>query len=263
MRPSWLAIGLICLIAVAGCGSGGDESRWSPAPGADWQWQLQGELATKQPVAVWDIDMDAKPRRIAELASRGARLVCHFSAGTVESWRSDAEDFPSEVVGLTWGEWPDERFIDYRRLDLVGPVIEARLDRCAAAGFDAVEPDVIDSFTEATGFELVEADARRYLEWLIEQAHARELSIALKNTPELVDLPVDFAIVEDCFVDEWCDQLEPVAARGGAILAAEYTDRVDSITPFCARARAAGISLILKDRDLALARRATCVSPRQ
>ncbi len=255
-----LALALVCLLTAVACGSSDDESRWSPAPGVDWQWQLQGQLDTTPPVPVWDIDIDTPARKVSALKARGARLICYFTAGTRESWRDDAKDFPSEVVGRTWGEWPDERFIDYRRRDLVGPVMEARLDRCRDAGFDAVEPDVIDSFTERTGFGLVEADARRYLEWLIEQAHARGLAIALKNTPELSDLPVDFAVTEDCFADGWCDQLEPLAARGKAILAAEYTDRVDSIAPFCDRAREAGISVILKDRDLALADRATCAS---
>jgi len=263
IRLGRLTAALLGVIIVSACGPEAEQARWVPAPGIDWQWQLQGELDTTQQVPVWGLDMGAPRSSITALRSRGARLICYFSAGTRESWREDAEDFPPHVVGRTWSLWPDEQFVDYRRLEDVGPIMEARLDRCRDAGFDAVEPDVIDSFTEPTGFALRQADARRYLEWLIEKAHSRGMSIALKNTPELADVPVDFAIVEDCFADRWCDRLAPIAGRGKAILAAEYTDRVSSISAFCEDANRAGISVILKDRDLALPQRSSCASPRQ
>ena len=62
----------------------------------------------------------------------------------------------------------------------------ARLDRCAAKGFDGVEFDWIDSHVQRTGFTIDKADQLRYDRWLAKAAHARGLVVAQKNGPGLV-----------------------------------------------------------------------------
>ena len=44
--------------------------------------------------------------------------------------------------------------MDIRRIDLLAPVMDARLDQCASKGFDGIEPDNIDGYTNDTGFPL-------------------------------------------------------------------------------------------------------------
>jgi hypothetical protein len=225
-------------------------SGWVPDPGVTWAWYLQGGEVPRRPVEVYDVDVHLTSAADVEALHReGARVVCYFSAGTWEDYRPDADLYPAEVLGDYWGEW-GEHFLDIRRLDVLGPILEARMDTCVEKGFDAVEPDMMDTYQTDTGFPLTEEDQVVFNTWLAEQAHARGLSVAQKNISDLAGVLVDhfdFVIAEDCFADGWCVELAPYLEQGKAVLAAEYTDRVDSIEPFCGTE---GFSIILTDRDL-------------
>ena len=67
------------------------------------------------------------------------------------------------------------------RLDVLGPILERRLDLCARKGFDGVEPDNVDGYANRSGFPLRAADQLRFNRFLARAAHARGLSIGLKN----------------------------------------------------------------------------------
>jgi hypothetical protein len=131
--------------------------------------------------------------------------------------------------------------------------MRARLDLCKEKGFDAVEPDNMDSYTIDTGFPLTYDDQLAYNRWLANEAHQRGLSIGLKNNPEQVaDLVEDFdwALTEDCFEQGWCKDLLPFIEAGKPVFAAEYTDTGSTLDDFCAQAQAMRINAILKNRDL-------------
>ncbi|MDX6553307.1 MAG: hypothetical protein QOH74_1795, partial [Gaiellales bacterium] len=80
--------------------------------------------------------------------------------------------------------------------------MRARLDMCAAKGFDAVEFDNIDGYLNRTGFALKGADQLAYNTWLANEAHLRGLSAVLKNDlpqiPKLL-LYYDMALNEQCW----------------------------------------------------------------
>jgi len=219
-----------------------------------WGWYLAGGEIPDLGVDVVDVDLFETPAsEIAKAESAGIRTVCYLSAGTFEGGRPDDGDYAEEILGNTWEEW-DERYVDISRLDLLGPILEARLDLCVEKGFSAVEPDNIDTYGADTGFDLTEGDAREFALWLADAAHDRGLAIAQKNAPEfaadLVD-SFDFAIAEDCFDDDWCPELAPYQTAGKAILDAEYTDRMDSLSNgLCERADTLGISVLLANRNL-------------
>ncbi|MBF0170522.1 MAG: endo alpha-1,4 polygalactosaminidase [Nitrospinae bacterium] len=229
-------------------------TRWIPAPGTGWQWQLSGDIDTSFDVAVYDIDLfDADAATVASLKAAGRRVVCYLSAGSHEDWRPDAGLFPREVLGRAYDGWPGERWLDIRRIDLLAPILEARLDLCRDKGFDAVEPDNVDGYANATGFPLTADDQLAFNRWLAKAAHDRGLSIGLKNDPlQVSDLVGDFdwALTEDCGAERWCDAFAPFVAAGKAHFAAEYTDAGIDFPAFCADATPKGISPILKDREL-------------
>ncbi len=66
--------------------------------------------------------------------------------------------FPAEVHWQSAGGWAGEYWLDIRQIDLLGPIMEARLDIAAAKGCDAVDPDNVDGYTNDTGFNLTCAD---------------------------------------------------------------------------------------------------------
>jgi len=226
---------------------------WRPAPGLTWQWQLDGEIDLDVAADVFDVDLEVDPTVVDALHARGARVICYISVGSYEEWRPDAGLFPPEILGNNYAGWDGERWLDIRRLDLLAPILRARLDLCAAKGFDAVEPDNIEIYTEDTGFPLTYADQLAFAVWLADEAHARGLAIGLKNAAEqVVDLVgrYDFAITEDAFYYDWADEMAPFIEAGKAVFAAEYDDLPGDFEEYCRRSQELEFSLILKHRDL-------------
>jgi len=233
--------------------SGG--GRWRPERAQSWQWQLSG-LPVDMSVAadIYDLDLfETSPLTVSQLHARGRRAICYLSAGSFEEWRPDAGLFPREIIGRAYAGWPGEWWLDIRQIDLLAPILEARLDLCQAKGFDGVEPDNIDAYQAATGFPLSAQDQLLFNRWLASEAHARGLSIGLKNDPdqahELAD-DYDWALLEDCFAQGWCEALAPFSARGKLVVAVEYTDSRGDWQEACSQASRLGFNFVLKNREL-------------
>ncbi|MFF5212738.1 endo alpha-1,4 polygalactosaminidase [Streptosporangium sp. NPDC000396] len=237
---------------------------WKPALNTSWQWQLSS-LPAKPflDVQMYDIDgFGAKSSgtivKALHDAKPGRGVVCYISAGSFEDWRPDASSFPASVLGKPLDGWEGERWLDIRQYaGPLGQIMKARLDMCKAAGFDAVEPDNIDGYTNDTGFPLKAADQLAYNAWLANEAHRRGLSIALKNDnaqiPQLLPY-YDFAINEQCFENTECttadngsygyDQFVRV---GKAVFEVEYNL---ATSRFCAKANAQNFNALKKKLDL-------------
>lgn len=227
------------------------EVPWRPRIGASWQWQLEGRLDLSVDVDVYDIDLfDASAADVGALHAKGRRVLCYVSVGTWEPWRPDAARFPRMVKGRSVEGWTDERWLDIRRVDVLKPIMAARLDLCKAKGFDGVEADNVDGYSNATGFQLHPSDQLLYNRWLASAAHSRGLSIALKNDieqiPELVD-DFDFAINEECFNHRECAALTLFIERGKAVFHVEYDS---STRQFCSEVRRLQFSSMRKHREL-------------
>ena len=69
-----------------------------------------------------------------------------MNAGAWERFRRDKDKFPDSALGRALDGWPGERWLDIRRIGVLGPIMKARIARCARKGFDAVEPDNIDGY---------------------------------------------------------------------------------------------------------------------
>ena len=231
------------------------QTLWLPEPGLSWQWQLTDPpVNTAYNVSVYDIDLfDNDHSVVDELHKLGKKVICYISMGSWEEWRPDAHLFPSEVIGKDYEGWEGEKWLDIRRIDLLAPVLTARLDLCKEKGFEAVEPDNIDGYANDTGFPITYQDQIAFTTWLAEQAHDRGLSIGLKNnSDQVLDLLsfFDWALTEDCFAEGWCEAFSPFIKAGKAVFAAEYTDTGVTLDAICPQAAAMGFSVILKDREL-------------
>lgn len=234
---------------------GSQSSWWTPPVALRWQWQLSGSpLDLSLDVDMYDIDLfETDASVIVALHAQGRKAVCYMSVGSWEDWRPDAGQFPASVIGEDYQGWPGERWLDIRQIELLAPVMRARLDLCRDKGFDGIEPDNIDGYTNDTGFPLTYDDQVRYNLWLADEAHARGLSIGLKNDPDQVAdlLPYfDWALTEDCFAEGWCEMMTPFIEVGKPVFAAEYTDTGAGIEQLCQSAERMNFSLILKDREL-------------
>lgn len=77
---------------------------------------------------------------IDDLHEKGKGVVCYISIGTMEDWRSDKDDFPSEAVGGDVRGWAGERWLDVNNAD-VRQVMAARVQAAKSMSCDGVEPD--------------------------------------------------------------------------------------------------------------------------
>ena len=227
---------------------------WKPGVGLTWQWQLDGTIEPSFQVAVYDIDLfESDASLVNSLHAAGRKVICYISAGSWEDWRPDQAQFPAAVLGNDYDGWPGEKWLDIRQIELLAPILRARLDLCKAKGFDGIEPDNIDGYTNNTGFPLTYQDQVRYNIWLASEAHVRGLSIGLKNdADQLSDLlpHFDWALTEDCFDQGWCNLVAPFITAGKPVFVAEYTDTGITLNDFCPQAQAQQFSAILKHRNL-------------
>lgn len=193
---------------------------------ARWQIQYTGELQTDLEVDVFNLDLfDTSSETIAMLHRRGVFVMCYFSAGSYEDWRPDASLFPLEVLGKDMEGWPGEKWLDIRRIDLLAPIMQARLDLAVSKGCDGIDPDNVNGYTNDTGFPLTANDQKRYNIFLAEAAHQRELLIGLKNDleqiPQLLS-DFDWIINEECFFYRECELLLPFIQAGKPVFVIEY-----------------------------------------
>jgi len=232
-----------------------DENIWLPEIGSTWQWQLS-DLSVDMSVEadVYNIDLsETDATLVEELHAMGRKVVCYISVGSWEDWREDAELFPDEVIGRQYKGWPGEHWLDIRRLDLLAPILRSRLDECQQKGFDGVEADNVDGFLNDTGFEITYDDQLAFNRWLAEEAHARGLSIGLKNDVEqaLDLLPFfDWALTESCFEQDWCQEMDVFIQSGKAVIDVEYSNYTDNLDEICPLAEAMQISVMWKSLDL-------------
>jgi hypothetical protein len=226
---------------------------WVPSLGASFSWVL-GD-ASEPPVAdVIDLDLfDTQASRVAALKAKGAHVVCYINVGAFEDWRPDIADFPEAVIGKQYEGWPGERWLDIRQIETLAPVLRARFDLCKKKGFDAIEPDNLDGFEQNSGFPISRDDQIRFNRWIAGEAHQRGLSIGLKNVPDLIPelLPYyDWALLEDCYDQDWCADFSTFPAKGKAVFSVEYTDNKINFAAFCRSMSKLRFTGLLKNRNL-------------
>jgi hypothetical protein len=249
LAPAWAAEGPPSPTACPGC--------YTPRPGTSWQIQFQRRIDTSVRARFFDIDGDESAKTVRALGRRGRKVACYVNAGAWEDFRSDKDAYPSEVLGAEYEGFPEERWVDIRRIDLLAPILDARIDACRAKGFDGVDPDNLNGFENKTGFPLTAADQIRFNTWLANEVHARGLSIGLKNDgaqSRVLEPYFDWVIVEECIEQRNCRQYSPFTRAGKAIFAIEYRKPTRRA---CAIAKRRRLSVVFKTPALTASRR-TC-----
>ena len=253
---------------------------WHPALNARWQYQLQGltQYASTGGInvnisgvpytggaavspSVFDIDLyvdqavsgnntTLNTAAVNAIHASGRKAICYVSAGTWENWRVDASQFPPSVLGVKNG-WPGEKWVDIRQTSVLLPIMDARVQKCRQAGFDGVEWDNVDGYSNRTGFPLTAADQLAYNAALANLAHGYGLTVALKNDVEQVP---DLAPYFDYAVNEQCQQYNECGNYTTYFInAGKTTFQVEyklSLTKFCPQANAANRNAITKTYDL-------------
>lgn len=228
------------------------------ADGAEttWNWQLKGALNSSYDVDVYDVDLfDTDADTIAAMKASGRKVVCYFSAGSSEDWRSDFSEFATEDLGIPLGDWEGERWLDIRSQNVLD-IMTARLDLAVSKGCDGVEPDNVDGFTQDSCFPLTASDQLTYNRAIANLARERGLSVGLKNDPDqVIDLVsyYDFSVSEQCHEFEECERYRPFVLAGKPVFNAEYSEGYRSGSAqatLCQESQALGIRTLVLALDL-------------
>ncbi|MEV6923523.1 endo alpha-1,4 polygalactosaminidase [Dactylosporangium sp. NPDC051485] len=224
---------------------------WKPAVGLTWQWQLTGKLDKSVPADVYDVDGENTPAAdVAALKAAGRHVVCYVNAGAHEDFRPDAKNYPESVQGKGLEGWPGEKWLDIRRWDVLEPLLSARFKTCKDKGFDAVEPDNMDGYSNSSGFPLTAADQLTFNRRVADLAHRAGLGVGLKNDVDQAAAlapAFDFAVNEECAHYDECDALKVFTAAGKPVFHVEYEGSTGS---FCPKTKALHFSSMKKKLGL-------------
>ncbi len=217
-------------------------------------WDIQLSDTPKAPfpdVGLIEVDgFDTPAATVAALhRSRPGRVVvCYIDAGTWESWRADAGQYPKTLLGKPYSGWPGERWVDIRKYrGTLGTILQARVQMCRAKGFDAIDFDNVDEYQNDSGFPLTAADQLAFNKYLAGLAHRAGLLVALKNDPAQIPqlLPYfDFGVDEQCYQNGGdCRGLERFVTAGEPGFDIEY---LPPASKFCPQASRQDINALLK-----------------
>jgi Glycoside-hydrolase family GH114 len=223
-----------------------------PPANAPFDYQIGGAYPPPAGVRVVSRDRNAAP-------AAGLYTICYVNAFQVQQeelswWKANHDDLLLKdrsgryVVDTDW----NENLIDVStaaKRQAVAAIVGGWITGCASSGFQAVEPDNIDSYQRSKGL-LTQAEAVSYLTLLAETAHAHGLAIAQKNTGELGTAGrdtahLDFAIVEECGHYDECGDF--TAVYGNHVIDIEYARRY--FTAACASV-GASVPVVLRDLDV-------------
>jgi len=240
-------------------------SWWVPPLGNQpWQWELShplrlnnaqdmgtdDKLPNGQPApapVIYDLDGIINPAStVAELHMLGKHVVCYIEVGAAGNYYSaaeegvsttyfdqlnDAGEFGKKVPG--YPEW----YLNIQSPTTVS-IIESMISRqCAAKGFDAVETDIDEEYTDDSGFPLTKAIEEQYMTTLANYMHSLGLGWWIKNPDDTGDsYATDMYPLADAVLTEQCNQYHScglLSAYVGhkAVFNAEYSLKRSKFCP--------------------------------
>ena len=261
-----------------------------PNRGPEFQWELDHALNAQRTEdmgyaatnavgwkasnpTVYDLDgIDNSASAVRALHRLHDKAICYVEVGAAGNYYSAAQeripvtyfaqlkaagDLGSNVPG------DPENYLNISAAS-TARIIKAMIrQQCSAKGFDAVEPDIDDSYTDATGFKVTEGMNIRYDKMLGAYAHSLGLAWGQKNgdnDPQFaraLEPTTDFLLAEECNFYHTCGAVtSPYVKARKMVLDVEYTDdwgddTAKDLAQFCTFDLARGIDGTLFKTTLA------------
>ncbi|MFJ9562789.1 endo alpha-1,4 polygalactosaminidase [Streptomyces fuscichromogenes] len=199
-----------------------------PKANARFDYQIGAPYAPASGVKVISRDRSAKP-------AKGLYNICYVNAFQAQPdalgwWQKNHPSLILKdkknrtVMDKDWGEAVLDTSTTAKRKELAA-VVGQWIDGCAKSGFQAVEPDNLDSYERSEGL-LTKADNSAFAKLLVQRAHAKGLAIGQKNTAEMLsehtETGFDFAVAEECAEYDECGSY--AKAYNNRVYVIEYED---------------------------------------
>lgn len=219
-------------------------AKWRPGVGTTFQVVLQSSLDdTTTDADVYDIDLFYNNRStVAQLHGAGRKVVCYFSAGSYEMWRHDWDEFeysdlgsavaPTSIsttrtrTGLDGGE----RWVDITSKNVLR-IMRQRLDFAHQKGCDGVDAGNVDAYDYHNGLGLNKAHAADYINWLADEAHARNMSMGLRNAGAMIPYVIknmQWSVNEECVQYKSCKTYGRFIKASKPVFHIEYPKGADT-----------------------------------
>lgn len=214
-----------------------------------FQYQLDGTPKNYKVSWVFLDLFDTSASTISKFKQQNKKVICYFSAGTYENWRSDKGRFPSSVRGRSVDGWAGEQWLNVNSGTVLS-IMKSRLDMAKNKGCSGVDPDNVDGFDNSTGFSISKNNSISYLKALAREAQSRGLLIGLKNSAEIASSlsgTMNFAVVEECFEYNECGSYSSFVSKKKPVFIIEYSSGSRSM---CNKADNLGMNLAFFDLDL-------------
>jgi len=235
---------------------------WHPSDsganeGPEFQWELDHALnihsaqdmgkgarnaagRTAANPTVYDIDgIDNPASTVRALHRLHDKVICYIEVGAAGNYYSASAEglrvtyyqqlAAAKDLGAGVPGYP-ERYLNINKPSTLRIIKSMIAKQCSAKGFDAVEPDIDDSYTDSTGFGLTEAENIRYDRALGAYAHRLGLAWGQKNGDQdasfsaALEPTTDFLLDEECnFYDACAIVAPPYLKARKLVLNAEYT----------------------------------------
>ncbi|MCP4085581.1 MAG: endo alpha-1,4 polygalactosaminidase [Actinomycetia bacterium] len=261
MNWSWRALPVCIFLAFVGWGAWSVldsveepvvEDWWHPASGLAWQYQQAGVVDPVPGVGLYVLDTGLlSAPDVAALQADGAHVVCSFEAGFVTPEVSpQVELVPEEAIGDEVEGIGGARWLDIRDTEGLGPYLTALVDDALALGCDGIAPRSVDAWQHATAYEFRGNEQLRYIRFIADLTHEREMAYGLHNDSEQADRlagDVDLFVSTGCLAGGGCDLYQPALELDVPVYVVETRANADR---FCAAAAETGIEFIGKEPDL-------------
>jgi len=197
-----------------------------PTANASFDYQIGGGYAPPADVTVVSRDRNDDP-------AGGLYNICYVNGFQTQPdeesfWTDDHPDLilrdgnGDPVVDEDWGEMLLDTSTAEKRSALAG-IVGGWIDGCAAAGFDAVEIDNLDTYSRSGGL-LSQDNNVAFMALLSERGHAAGLAMGQKNSAEILgrsgEMGTDFAVAEECNRWNECGDYQDV--YGDLVFVIEY-----------------------------------------
>lgn len=213
-----------------------------------WDYQIGGAYAPPSGVRIVSRDSSASP-------APGLYNICYINAFQAQPdatgwWQSNHPDLllktssGAPVIDENWNEQLLDVSTDAKRT-AIAQIEGGWIASCAAEGFQAIEPDNLDSYSRSQSLLTADDDVALATQ-LARLAHAKGLAIAQKNTTEFLprahQIGFDFAVAEQCGKYGECGGYASTYA--GHVVDVEYDD-----AGFAAACHADAGKIAVVDRD--------------
>lgn len=204
-------------------------TRWIPNVVSSFHVQLTGEVDFDSGADVFDTDLfETTAADVQKIHDNGGYAIAYFNGGAWQPGMPDSGDYPDSVIGKTpMNGWPQERWLDIKQIEVLRPLIAAKIAVAKSKGFDAVDPDNMDGYMnkETAEFHLTKADQVAFAKMVAEEAHKQGLAVFLKNGGDMMsDLVNDFdgTVAEEAYKYNEAEIYQPMRDAGKPVFLIEY-----------------------------------------